>query len=105
VPRTDHHARAGDAGLAPASRARPAWERVVGLPFILLIKVYQFTLSPVVGRQCRYSPTCSWFALEALRTHPPHKALAMIARRIARCHPFAAGGYDPVPPKDDDIRA
>ncbi|MBK9188670.1 MAG: membrane protein insertion efficiency factor YidD [Phycisphaerales bacterium] len=90
---------------APGLRARPLWERVVSLPLIVLIKVYQSTLSPVVGRQCRFSPTCSWFALDALRAYPPHVALGMIVRRVGRCHPFSAGGYDPVPPRDDDKRA
>lgn len=71
--------------------------RAVALPLIVLVKLYQFTLSPIMGRQCRYHPTCSWYALEALRTHGGFRGSLLAARRIARCHPFARGCYDPVP--------
>ncbi|MFO0832202.1 MAG: membrane protein insertion efficiency factor YidD [Phycisphaerales bacterium] len=69
----------------------------MALPLILLVKVYQFTLSPFMGRQCRFSPTCSWYALEALRTHGAFRGGLLAARRLGRCHPFGKGGYDPVP--------
>lgn len=67
------------------------------LPAVLLIRVYQGTLAPFVGRQCRFHPTCSNFALEALDRHGLLRGMAMTVRRIARCHPFSRGGYDPVP--------
>lgn len=79
-------------------------ERVSGLaraaawPLIVLVKLYQFTLSPVLGRQCRFHPTCSWYALEALRTFGGFRGGWMALRRLGRCHPFSKGGYDPVPP-------
>jgi uncharacterized protein len=77
---------------------RVSWfSRAVGFVFVALVKVYQFTLSPLLGRQCRFSPTCSWYALEAIRTHGGIRGGWMAAKRLARCHPFAKGGYDPVP--------
>lgn len=70
--------------------------RVVAWPLIVLVKIYQFTLSPVLGRQCRFYPTCSWYALDALRTYGGFRGGWMMMKRLARCHPFSKGGYDPV---------
>lgn len=78
----------------------PLISRIVAFPLIMLVKTYQFTLSPIMGRQCRYHPTCSWYALEALRTHGGFAGALLAAKRVARCHPFAKGGYDPVPHKE-----
>lgn len=61
-----------------------------------MVKVYQMTLSPIVGGQCRFRPTCSQYAIEALRAFGPLRGGWMAARRIARCNPFVKGGYDPV---------
>ena len=58
---------------------------------------YQVALAPVLGGQCRYHPTCSEYAVEALERHGPLGGTALAARRIARCHPFRHGGFDPVP--------
>ena len=69
-------------------------------PLILLVRLYQVTLSPFLGRQCRYEPTCSAYAIDALREYGPRRGLLMAARRILRCHPFVRGGYDPVPPRE-----
>ncbi|XVJ60817.1 MAG: membrane protein insertion efficiency factor YidD [Tepidisphaera sp.] len=77
----------------------PLWARAGNLPFIAIIKLYQFTLSPIMGRQCRFSPTCSWYGLDAYRTHGPIKGTWLTASRILRCNPFVKGGYDPVPPR------
>ncbi len=66
-------------------------------PFIALIRAYQWTLSPFVGRQCRYEPTCSHYGVRAFRVYGPVKGMSLTLRRLARCHPFAKGGYDPVP--------
>lgn len=70
--------------------------RAVAWPLIVLVKVYQFTLSPVLGRQCRFHPTCSWYGLEALRMYGGFKGTKLLVARLARCHPFSKGGYDPV---------
>ena len=76
--------------------------RVTALPLIALVKLYQFTLSPLLGRQCRFSPTCSWYALDALRHHGALRGGWMALKRLARCHPFSKGGYDPVPVDNSD---
>jgi putative membrane protein insertion efficiency factor len=62
------------------------------------IRAYKLTLSPLIGRQCRYLPTCSAYAEEALFRHGPWRGGMMSARRLCRCHPFGGSGYDPVPP-------
>lgn len=82
-----------------AAKPNPARERapVGSWPFMALIKLYQFTLSPVLGRQCRFHPTCSWYGLEAYRRFGPIRGSWLTLRRLARCHPFHPGGYDPVP--------
>jgi uncharacterized protein len=65
--------------------------------FIALVKFYQFAISPLFPSSCRYTPTCSNYALEALRKHGPFKGLWLAIRRIGRCHPWGSHGHDPVP--------
>jgi putative membrane protein insertion efficiency factor len=65
--------------------------------FVLLVRLYRATLSPLLPRACRFHPSCSAYAEEALARRPLANALWLILRRIARCHPFHPGGYDPVP--------
>lgn len=79
----------------------PRARRILNFPFIAVIKLYQITLSPIFGRGCRYSPTCSNYGLDAYRMYGPLHATWLTARRILRCHPFVKGGYDPVPIPDD----
>jgi putative membrane protein insertion efficiency factor len=64
--------------------------------FLILIWIYQVTLSPYFGQNCRFYPTCSHYAQEALRTHSLLKALFLITRRLLHCRPFGKSGYDPV---------
>jgi uncharacterized protein len=63
-----------------------------------LLKGYRFAISPLYGQVCRYHPTCSAYALEAVQTHGAVRGTWWSMRRVARCHPWAAGGLDPVPP-------
>ncbi len=63
----------------------------------LLIRLYQLTLSPLLGPRCRFYPSCSEYALEALRLHGSRRGLWLALRRLCRCHPWHAGGIDPVP--------
>ncbi len=62
-------------------------------------RAYKVTLSPWIGRQCRFLPTCSDYAAEALITHGPLRGGYLTARRLCRCHPFGGSGLDPVPPR------
>jgi uncharacterized protein len=64
-----------------------------------LIKVYQYALSPLFGQRCKYYPSCSSFAIGALREHGLFRAVALAGWRLLRCNPFSDGGYDPVPPR------
>lgn len=75
-------------------------KRLVNLlaqPFIALIWLYQRLISPLLGRQCRFSPTCSQYSLEAFKKYGLFKGFWLSVRRISRCHPFGGSGYDPVP--------
>ena len=69
---------------------------------VIIIKFYQKFLSPLCRGVCRYRPTCSQYAIEAIEIHGPIKGLWLGFKRICRCHPWGGCGYDPVPPKDLD---
>ena len=64
---------------------------------IAVIRAYQYLLSPWWGSNCRFTPTCSHYAIEALERHGALGGIWLATRRILRCHPWSAGGYDPVP--------
>jgi putative membrane protein insertion efficiency factor len=64
---------------------------------ILLIKLYQGMLSPLLPNACRYNPTCSQYGVEAFQKYPFFKALMLTVKRIGRCHPWGGSGYDPLP--------
>lgn len=72
------------------------------LQYILIfpIKVYQWTLSPLIGPKCRHQPTCSNYAIEAIKIHGPIKGLWLGMKRLSKCHPWGTYGPDPVPPKE-----
>jgi uncharacterized protein len=67
----------------------------------LLIRSYRFAISPLLGPNCRFYPTCSCYAEEAICRHGALRGIYLTVRRILRCHPWNPGGYDPVPPNSD----
>lgn len=69
----------------------------LALALSALVHIYRWTLSPFVGRNCRFEPTCSNYALEALSRHGAIRGGWLTLRRLARCHPWGGWGYDPVP--------
>jgi putative membrane protein insertion efficiency factor len=66
-------------------------------PFILLIRMYKYLLSPLLPNACRYTPTCSHYAEEAIKKYGIIKGIYLGTKRIARCHPWGGHGYDPLP--------
>ena len=66
------------------------------------VHAYRLLLSPMLGQNCRYYPSCSTYALDALHRHGAAKGAWLAVRRVARCHPWHPGGYDPVPAPHDD---
>ncbi|MGA0151075.1 MAG: membrane protein insertion efficiency factor YidD [Luminiphilus sp.] len=72
-------------------------DQTVARCLCLIIRGYQLTLSPWLGRWCRFTPTCSEYGIDALKTHGTLAGCWLTVRRLARCHPWCAGGYDPVP--------
>ncbi|MBV9511271.1 MAG: membrane protein insertion efficiency factor YidD [Caulobacteraceae bacterium] len=65
-------------------------------------RAYKLTLSPLIGRQCRFYPTCSDYSAKALIAHGARRGGLLAVRRMCRCHPWGASGYDPVPPPADE---
>jgi putative membrane protein insertion efficiency factor len=72
-------------------------KQIASFPFIAVIKLYQWILSPWLGPSCRYTPTCSQYGLEAFKKYGPVKGLWLTIKRISRCHPWGGHGHDPVP--------
>jgi len=68
-------------------------------PLIFIIKIYQFIFSPLIGKNCRYLPTCSEYAIESLKLHGLLLGSFFAIRRILKCHPFGGHGFDPIPTK------
>ena len=67
------------------------------------LKIYRYAISPYLGPRCRFTPTCSAYALEAIERYGAVRGSWLALRRLARCHPFCPGGYDPVPCEHTDI--
>lgn len=74
-------------------------QKIISRILIFFIRIYQYTLSPLLGANCRYLPTCSSYAVEALTIHGPFKGAYLAIKRILSCHPWGGSGYDPVPKK------
>lgn len=80
-------------------KTRPI-ERLLALPrnlLLALIRLYQLILSPIIGNQCRFHPTCSHYAAQAIQDRGALRGSALAIARLLRCHPFHPGGFDPVP--------
>ena len=78
------------------SPVRQTIRKWTSLPFLALIRLYKLFLSPYMGRQCRFTPTCSTYALEAISKYGIIKGGWLSIRRILRCNPWGGSGYDPV---------
>ncbi|MSP69944.1 MAG: membrane protein insertion efficiency factor YidD [Bacteroidetes bacterium] len=72
-------------------------KKAIQIPFLILIKAYKLLLSPFLPNGCRYTPTCSSYAEEAIKKHGIIKGIKLTSKRIARCNPWGGHGYDPVP--------
>ncbi|MEN6370142.1 MAG: membrane protein insertion efficiency factor YidD [Thermotogota bacterium] len=70
---------------------------------VLPIKVYQRVISPLLRPRCRFYPTCSQYAVEAIETHGPFRGSWLALRRLLKCHPLHPGGFDPVPPRKSEV--
>ena len=77
--------------------------RVLAWPLLGLVWIYRNAISPLIGANCRFQPTCSKYAEEALRKHGAFKGGWLAIRRIGRCHPWGGSGYDPVPGTEENI--
>ncbi len=76
--------------------------QILSWMLIVPVKIYQWVISPLFPAACRYQPTCSHYMIEAIQVHGPFKGFWLGVRRISRCHPWGAWGYDPVPPNKKD---
>ena len=76
--------------------------KLLAWPLLALVWLYRYTISPFLGNNCRYQPTCSEYAIEALREHGAFRGTWLAAKRISKCHPWGGSGYDPVPGADGD---
>lgn len=72
--------------------------RLLSAILIAFVRAYQFLLSPLIGKCCRFTPTCSNYCIEALKVHGPFRGTWLAAKRLLRCRPYGPSGYDPVPP-------
>lgn len=70
---------------------------------VLPIKFYRYAISPMMASHCRFYPSCSAYALEAIEQHGTLKGVWLASKRIGRCHPLNPGGYDPVPPSKSEL--
>ena len=72
-------------------------KKIFVFPLVIIIKLYQFVISPLTPTSCRYSPTCSQYSLEALKKYGVIKGVSLTFKRLIKCHPWGGSGYDPIP--------
>jgi len=72
-------------------------KKIIGFPFIVLVKIYQWVISPILPQSCRYTPTCSVYMIEAIKKRGPIVGIYLGIKRIIRCNPWGGHGHDPVP--------
>ena len=73
--------------------------KIITVPLLILIRAYQLIISPILVSNCRFTPTCSEYAMESLKSHGLIKGLFLTIKRIGKCHPWGGHGYDPTPTK------
>ena len=83
--------------MADPASFRQVINQILAAPLILLVRFYRLFVSPLIGANCRHLPTCSEYAIEALRRHGPLRGGVYAVKRISRCHPWAKPAFDPVP--------
>ena len=74
--------------------------KVIIFPLLIIIKAYQIILSPILGNNCRFLPTCSEYSIESLKAYGLIKGIFLTVKRIGKCHPWGSHGYDPLPSKN-----
>ncbi|MCB1743068.1 MAG: membrane protein insertion efficiency factor YidD [Gammaproteobacteria bacterium] len=102
------HRRGASRAVTDAPRWRNGWRlcgRLLALPVLFLIAAYRLLVSPLLGPRCRFVPSCSEYASEAIRTHGLLRGGWLGLRRITRCHPWGGHGFDPVPGRADRAAA
>ena len=75
--------------------------KYISFPLILMIRLYQLFISPLLGQNCRYLPTCSEYSVKSLKEHGLFRGSILSIKRISKCHPGGSHGFDPVPKKND----
>jgi uncharacterized protein len=80
------------------SRLKKIGIKMLGWVLLFLVYIYKYAISPLTPASCRHIPTCSEYAVRAIKIHGPFKGFLLAAKRISRCHPWGTHGYDPVPP-------
>jgi len=75
--------------------------KVIGWIFLIPVYFYKYAISPFTPASCRHVPTCSTYAVEAIKIHGPFKGVWLATKRISHCHPWGTSGYDPVPPRKE----
>ena len=71
--------------------------KIFTYPLIVFIKIYQYSVSPIIGQNCRYLPTCSEYTIECLKKFGLIKGFILSFKRVSKCHPWGSHGYDPIP--------